>query len=313
MDAARRDTQIDRDARAELERSLQELDAVRIDGDAERAAAAEDVDGEAERLFPGAEIEAHAERLPDEGNGEAGAEAEIGQAHDAQRDAGQGDVEAGIDALGRDVEMRRIAEAVERDQIAQALDEAERSDELDTAHQDVDIHLRCAVDAELDLLEIELQETCGRDQDQVELLQAADHADLGRGRAVLLDLGLDGHQEPALVVGTEDRIVRVADAGEPPAVDLGVPVEPDGELFAGQHLDHLEQVGDPAENLRDSRHGVDDRLARYAVQQTDAAERGFQRPDRARHRLDARLQGGRIGKQRTDLFGVPDDGVERVE
>src|SRR3954469_6947399 len=36
MDAARRDTQIDGHARAEFERSLQELDSMRIDGDAER-------------------------------------------------------------------------------------------------------------------------------------------------------------------------------------------------------------------------------------------------------------------------------------
>ena len=119
----------------------------------------------------------------------------------------------------RDVEEGRIRKAVERDQIAQRLDEAEWPDELDVREQHVDVHLGGAVDAELDLLEIQLDEAGGSDQHQIEALQAADHADLWCALTVLLDLRLDGDQEPVLVVGAEQRISVRIGAGQRPVRD----------------------------------------------------------------------------------------------
>src|SRR5262245_4095288 len=208
LHAARGDAEIDRDAGAELERRLEDLDAMRIERDAEESAAAEERHRQVEGLLARAEVEADAEGLADERHREAGAEAQVGQAEHADRDVRQREREAGVDALRRDVEERRIREAIERDQIAQRLDETERSDELDVGQQDVDVHLRAGVDLELDLLEIELDEARRRDQDQVEALQAADDGDLRRARSVLLDLGLDGDEEAVLVVGAEECVGR---------------------------------------------------------------------------------------------------------
>ena len=84
---------------------------------------------------------------PMNGTVKPGAEAQVAQVEDADRDVRQRQREARVDALGGDVEEGRIGKAVERDQIAQRLDEAERPDELDVREQHVDVHLGGAVDA----------------------------------------------------------------------------------------------------------------------------------------------------------------------
>src|SRR5207249_2374586 len=66
VDFALGDADVDRDARAELERDLDQLDAVGTDGDAHEAAAADAHHGQQERTLAGAEVEAHPRRLAGE-------------------------------------------------------------------------------------------------------------------------------------------------------------------------------------------------------------------------------------------------------
>ena len=58
---------------------------------------------------------------------------DVGQREDADREVGDLEVEAGLQPARRDVEVRRVAEPVERDDLLQRLDERERAEELDAA------------------------------------------------------------------------------------------------------------------------------------------------------------------------------------
>ena len=65
--------------------------------------------------------------------------------------------EARGDALGRDVDVGRVGEAVQWDQVAQGLDERQRPGELELVEVDVDLGLLPGANAVLDPLEPEDQ------------------------------------------------------------------------------------------------------------------------------------------------------------
>ena len=85
--------------------------------------------------------------------------------------SGIDEIEAGLDALGGHVEVRRVAEPVERDDLLQRVDERERPRELDAVRVgELHVHVRLLAghDRELDDLEVQDQELRRRDQLQVE-------------------------------------------------------------------------------------------------------------------------------------------------
>ena len=140
------------------------------------------------------------------------------------------------------------------------------------------------------------------------LLQAADHADLRRALPVLLDLRFDRDEEPALVVGAEERVgVRIG-AGKRPVRDRRIPVEADRQLVAGQHLEQVEQVGGAVEHLLHHVDRIEHRLAsarrRAAGTSPSVVRSGAIAACTA---WSSRLQLAGIRKQVAELLRVPDD------
>src|SRR5262249_41698719 len=158
-DRARGDAEVEREGGAELERRLEGSHLLGGDRDREEAASPEECDRQPEGVFPRAEAEAELERFPDEGHLQPRPEAQRLETEDAYWEVGKGEREAGLDPLLGDVEARRIGEPVERDERAQRLDEGEDALEGDVVEDDVDVRLLAGAREELDLLELERDES----------------------------------------------------------------------------------------------------------------------------------------------------------
>ena len=171
-----------------------------------------------------------------------GAEGDVLQGHDPDGQAGDGQVEAGLDALGGDVERGRVAEAVERDDVAQGVDERQRPRELDAVprpEDHVDVGLLARLDGELELVEVQDEERGRADQAQVDGRDRA--GDEGGGAPARLGRGLHLHRQAeggrpdrgvGGVDGREDGVV--GRARRPPG-DVGRPVQAGGD-DVGQQL-----------------------------------------------------------------------------
>lgn len=116
-----------------------------------------------------AEPEADREGVAQERHARVRAERDVLQAEHADADVGEGEVEARGDALGRDVDVRRVGEAVEGDEFPEGVDEGERADELDPAEDDVDLRLSRRGGVEADPAELQPHQAAVAVADQVEL------------------------------------------------------------------------------------------------------------------------------------------------
>ena len=74
-----------------------------------------------------------------------------------------------VDALGRDVDVGRVGEAVERDELAQPVDERQRPEEADAAEHDVDLGLAGRPGVEADPAEHQLHQPGVAVADEVEV------------------------------------------------------------------------------------------------------------------------------------------------
>ena len=118
-------------------------------------------------------------RVAEERDPRVGAERDVLQAEDTDRDVGQRQVEPRGGALRRHVDERRVGEPVERDQSAQRVDERQRPEELDAAEHDVDLGLPGRPGVEADPSEDQLHQpgVAVADELQVEVDDLRDDVD----------------------------------------------------------------------------------------------------------------------------------------
>ena len=261
-DAAGGDAEIDRAGGAELDRALEHLQALGVDGEPEVEAAAEEADGQARRVLARAERNQVLSGWPTNGTSKPAPRLRFSRLKTPTERFGRPMVKPAVIPVGRDLDVRRVGEAVERDQLAQRLDERQRPGEHEPVEADVDVHLPAG-----DAPAAGRARTRGSATSRSRMKSSSEQRD--RERLVVAAErigGLDREQQVALVP------VRLERAE---VLERGPPIEAGAERLR-EHV----AGGEIGEQLRVVDHGVDPLLQRGRGLRDDRAQ--VPAPSRAR-------------------------------